>query len=403
MTRAVETPRRTVAHVDMDTFYVSVERLLDPTLNGKPVAVGGTPDGRGVVASASYEARKFGVRAAMPMSQAIRLCPQLVVVQGTYSRYSEFSAKARAAFSRFTPQVQMASQDEAYLELTGTERLWGSPLQMAESIRRAVAEETRLPCSVGIGANKLVAKVASSHSKPRGLLWVPHGSEAAFLAPLPVGDIPGIGPRAVERLNSVGIRTVAQLARLDDEAAAAMSGSAGREMRDRARGISRSPVAADAAPKSIGAEETFDSDTTDADFLGGMIANLAEKVAYRLRREGFRAATLTVKYRYSDFETHTAAITLPAPTDDEVAIMQAARRLLEEKRHPRRALRLVGVTASNLLSKGGQLDLLDQENDAKRTRLHAAIDALRAKHGYDAVRRAASTGRHEEKNEKQWG
>ena len=396
-------PARSILHIDMDCFYVSVERLRDPSLVGKPVAVGGTPDGRGVVASASYEARAFGVRAAMPMSVAIRLCPQLVAVQGFHSRYSEVADEIHATLDGFSPVVQMASQDEAYVDLTGTERLWGPATVAAQSIRDAVVRRTNLPCSVGLGSSKLVSKVASDLCKPRGFLAVPHGSEESFLAPLPTRRLPGVGPRTEERLAAKSLRLIGDIAATPAEELSALFGVHGLDLHRAARGIGSSEVEQERIAKSIGAEETLDRDTTDPEVLDGLLANLCEKVAYRLRGAGCHAGGVTLKYRYDDFETHTAARMLAAPTNDDSGLLAEVRALLSSHSTRSRPIRLLGVQATHLLFGERQLDLLADPGDGRRERLLAAIDDIRGRHGYGAVRRASSTGRHEEKNDKQWG
>lgn len=393
----------TIIHVDMDCFYVSVERLLDPELEGKPVAVGGTPEGRGVVASCSYEARRFGVRSAMPMGRAVQLCPSLIVVQGTFSRYAEFSRQVYDVLASFTPLVQMASQDEAYLDLTGTERLWGTALAAAQLIRDRVSGDTRLPCSLGVAANKLVAKVASGIAKPKGLLFIPQGSEETFFAPLPIDYLPGVGPRSAERLRSLGIETLGQLRGTSAKVLEQHFGNMAEELQERARGFSNSPVITDEPAKSISAEETFDHDSADRGFLDGILSNLCEKVAHRLRKHEIRACTVTLKFRYGDFETHTASSTLPFPIDDEAEMLRAVRRLLEVKWDGGRALRLVGVAGTNLIADRVQLDLLDPLGEEKRQRLHEAVDRIRGKHGYGSVKRGSSAGRGEEMNDRRWG
>lgn len=394
---------RHIVHIDMDCFYVSVERLLDPSLEGKPVAVGGAADGRGVVSSASYEARKFGVRSAMPMGRALQLCPQLLVVTGRYSRYSEFAEQIESILSQFTPLVQMASQDEAYCDLTGTERLWGPALSAAQAMRSRIFDETKLPCSLGLAPNRMVAKIGSGHCKPRGLMWVPHGSEAKFLAPLSVGVMPGIGTKSEQRLNDIGIRTLGELAALAPDQAERHFGRFGPDMVARAQGIDDTPVAAQELPKSMGGEETFERDSDDPAFVDTIISALAERIASRLRKQQARAATISIKYRYSDFETHTAAATLPAPTDDELAILEAARRLLKSKWERGRALRLVGVAGTNLVFGKRQLDFFAEAEEEKRTRLHEAIDRVRGRHGFDILRRGASAGGDTERSDRAWG
>lgn len=385
------TKSRIIVHVDMDSFFVSVERLHDPSLRGVPVVTGGSAAGRGVVSSASYEARAYGVRSAMPMAQALRLCPHLRVVSGGHGRYGEYSRQLRAIFMGFTPLVQMASLDEAYLDLGGTEKLWGPPLAAAEKLREAVLAGTNLPCSLGVASSRMVAKVASGLCKPAALLYVPHGSEESFFAPLPIRRLPGIGPRTAERLQQVGVHTLGQLASIPEPRLRAMFGDHGPELAARARGEDDSPVVPDEAPKSIGAEETLGRDTRDLGEMHALVADLCERVAFRLRQQGFTARTVTLKYRFASFETHTAARSLPEPVCDESLLMAAAFDLLEERVLRRReAVRLLGVTASNLMTGWDQEDLFDAETRERRKRLLGAVDRLRGKHGFDALRRGSS-------------
>jgi DNA polymerase-4 len=383
--------QRPILHVDMDSFYVSVERLRDPSLIGKPVIVGGDPTGRGVVSSASYEARRFGVRSAMPAARAARLCPSAVFVHGNFDRYREYAEKILEIFQRFTPLVEMASQDEGYLDMTGTERLWGPPLSAAHRVREEILRGTGLPCSVGAARSKMVAKIASTLCKPKGLLWVPTGNESEFLAPLPVGQIPGVGKRTEERLRTLGVRHVHDLQRLGRVELVRLFGRNGEVLHDAAHGIGTSVVEPQSDRKSLGAEETFDTDITDVERLRGILFSLAEKVARRLRAEEISASTIAIKYRYDDFETHTAAKTLAIPVCDDLAIAAVAFALLQERRDPARAMRLVGVSSSNFVGAEGQTDLLTESSSNQKTsRLMSAIDALASRHGDKVVRRARS-------------
>jgi DNA polymerase-4 len=389
------TASRHILHVDMDSFYVSVERLRDPSLIGKPVIVGGPPNSRGVVSSASYEARKFGVRSAMPSATAAKLCPSAIFVSGGFGRYSEYARKILKVFHQFTPVVQMASQDEGYLDMSGTERLWGPPLAAAHRVRQEILNMTGLPCSVGAASNKMVAKIASGLCKPKGLLWVPMGNEGEFLAPLPVGQIPGVGRKTEERLTTLGIRYVRDLQRLGRAELVRLFGRNGEVLHDAAHGIGYSQVETESDRKSLGAEETFDRDISDREKLEAIVLALSGKVARRLRAEGLSAMTISIKYRYEDFETHTAARSLAAPVCDDLAIAGIARELLEEKRDPARPLRLVGVTASNF-AESQQGDLLAELPDnARTTRLMQAMDALASRHGDAVVRRGGVVGRPE--------
>jgi DNA polymerase IV len=388
------TPSRHILHVDMDSFYVSVERLRDPSLISKPVIVGGPPTGRGVVSSASYEARKYGVRSAMPCATAAKLCPSAIFVSGSFARYSEYARQILEVFSHFTPVVQMASQDEGYLDMGGTERLWGPPLAAAHRIREEILRATGLPCSVGAATSKMVAKIASGLCKPKGVLWVPAGSESDFLAPLPVGTIPGVGKKTEERLTHLGIRYVRDLQRLGRVELVRLFGRNGEVLHDAAHGIGFSQVETDTDRKSLGAEETFDRDISDPERLAAILLALSEKVARRLRTEGLAATTVSIKYRYEDFETHTAARSLAMPVSDDLAIASIARELLIQKRDSARALRLVGVSTSNFRDAGGQGDLLSEMPDNTRTdRLMKAMDALASRHGDAVVRRGGTVER----------
>ncbi|MCC6547708.1 DNA polymerase IV [Candidatus Sumerlaeota bacterium] len=384
-----EQRQRIVAHVDMDCFYVSVERLLNPKLNGIPVAVGGSPDGRGVVASCSYEARKFGVRSAMPMAKALQLCPKLTIVSGSFSRYSEFSRKVHETLCSFSPLVQMASQDEAYIDLTGTERLWGAPLSAAQMMREAVLKATQLPCSLGIATNKLVAKVASSLCKPAALLYIPPGSEASFFRRLPVDHLPGVGVKSARTLREIGVETLGDLASFDTKRLAHHFGDQAENLQARARGENNSPIVNDVPARQVSAETTFDRDSVDRDFLFSVLSGLAEKVASRMRRDDCRASTIVVKYRYNNFETHTASMTLSEPTDDEGTLLDTARALFSS-RWNNRPIRLLGVAGTNLVFERRQLDILAIPAEERKEKLHKAVDALRGKHGYGIVKRGSS-------------
>lgn len=383
-------PARWILHLDMDAFYVSVERLLDPSLEGRAVLVGGDPGGRGVVASASYEARRKGVHSAMPMGRARMLCPEAVIIRGTHERYAEYSGRVHEILRRFSPLVEMASQDEAYVDLSGTERLWGAPWTAAERMRQTILEETRLPSSMGLAANKLLAKVASTLAKPRGFLRVFPGGEAALLAPLPIEALPGIGPKTAEKLHSFGIERLGDLVELGAETLEQLFGATGRELYERARGCNDSAVEPEREAKSIGREHTFPEDVDDPVRLISMLSELTEHVASALRADTLQARTITLKFRYADFQTHTASRTLLSPTDDEKILLETARDLLRRHWTRRVRLRLVGVSVSNLQRAAWQLDLFDEATTRRRIQLHGAVDALRRRHGFEVIHRARS-------------
>jgi len=379
----------------MDSFYVSVERLLNPDLIGKPVVVGGPPQSRGVVSSASYEARAFGVQSAMPSAQAYRLCPQAIFVGSSFETYARYSRMIAETLATFTPLAEMASQDEAYMDMTGTERLWGGPEEMGRRIKAAVRERTGLPCTVAASPSRLVSKIATDTVKPDGLVWVRPGTEAAFLAPLAVGRMPGVGPKTQDRLGELGMKTLGDIQRLGRAECRRLFGEQGESLWDRSSGIDDAPVSGEwGPPKQVSHETTFDRDISDAAALNAIVADLADRVAERLRADGLFAWTVSVKFRYREFETRGGSRTLEAPTHDPATIRDEARSILAAKREPHRPLRLVGVACSNIAeSDEGQMDMVADGTDReKRERLWNAVDALRAKYGRGSVKNAGGEG-----------
>jgi DNA polymerase-4 len=379
---------KTVFHLDMDAFFVSVEELFDPTLKGKAVVVGGRKNERGVVAAASYEARKFGVHSAMPLRTAARLCPHAIFVDGHPERYRECSETIYSVLQRFSPKVEMVSIDEAYLDMTGTERLLGAPLKAAHLLHQMIKDETSLNCSIGIAASRVVAKICSDQAKPNGIFWAIPGSEERLLAPLDVRKIPGIGKVTEKQLHDLGIRTVAQLAVCDDEILASSFGAWGAAMSGKARGLDAGAwfaeeIGEDSDPKSVSHEHTFGTDTADVDLLESTLARLSEMVARRLRDGGFRARTIQLKLRYSDFHTITRAHTLAQPTQVDGEIFDEIRRLFHRNWDRSQAIRLVGVHAS-MLERGS--DQLEFERPRTRwERAFGAADRLRQKFGETSV------------------
>jgi len=390
----MEPKRRTVFHVDMDTFFVSVERLYDASLLGKPVVVGGQPDQRGVVSAASYEARKFGVHSAMPLRTAYRLCPQAIFVDGHPNRYREHSEAVREVLHSFSPQVEMASIDEAYIEVTGTERLHGPPLKAAQKLHDAICARTRLNNSIGVATSRLVAKICSDQAKPNGVLWVLPGLEARFLAPLDVRKIPGVGKVTESQLHHLGIRRIGDLARLDERFLSDHFGKWGLALAGKAHGLDAggwfdSPIGAAEKPKSISHEHTYHEDTADREQLDASLAQLTEMVARRLRDQGLYTRTVQLKLRYSDFSTFTRAHTLDQATQLDTAILAEIRSLFG-KNWTGKPIRLLGVQAGNLESREGQMSLLDQQQSERWSKAMAAADAMRDKFGEQAVSLAAS-------------
>jgi DNA polymerase-4 len=337
-----------IAHLDIDAFFAAVEMHRRPELRGIPLVVGGDPNGRGVVATASYAARRFGIRSAMSCAEARRRCPEVVFVPPDMARYREWSARVWALVHELSPAVEVVGLDEGYLELPDEDA--GAA---ADAVRRAVADRVRLSCSLGVATCKVVAKVASDRDKPGGVTLVPSGEEAAFLAPLPLRALPGVGPRTEERLAGAGLVTVGELAALDDDALRALApGRFGEDLRRRANGIDPRPVMAVPAERiSISSERTFPRDLADAGELQEVAHELAGRVADALRRRGRAARTVTVKLRYADFSTVTRGQTVPGATDDAVVIAGTARALLARALSEREgALRLMGVGVSGLSS-----------------------------------------------------
>jgi DNA polymerase-4 len=381
---------RWIAHLDMDAFFVSVERLLDPSLVGKPVVVGGDPDGRGVVASASYEARRCGIHSAMPSRAARELCPEVIFRRGHHHLYGDYHRKVREILARYVPVIEAASIDEFYLDLSGCVLLHGPILPLLRRIRRAIDDELGLPSSAGLAENKLVAKIASGLSKPEGILWIPAGAERDFLSPLPVRILPGIGPATERELTALGIRRVGHLASFPERVLQGALGVWGKDLSRKARGISDSPVSEEGERKSVGHEVTFREDSADPVFLKAVLCRLVEKAAYRLRAKGFRAGGLTIKVRYADFRTITRSRTL-WPTDRDGDIFSAARDLLAETVSRRVRVRLLGVSLDRLRGGKEQLDLFSPEGEKKRRLLFPAVDRLRKKFGFDVLSLASGT------------
>jgi len=381
---------RTYFHVDMDAFFVSVEELYDPSLKGKPVVVGGRPNERGVVSAASYAARKFGVHSAMPLRTAYKLCPQAVFVDGHPDRYRDYSHKVYDVLTSFTPVVEMASIDEAYLDITGTERLYGPPLRAAHILHERIGTATKLNCSIGISASRMVAKISSDQAKPNGVLWVIPGLEAQFLAPLDVRKVPGVGKVTEKNLHALGIRKVGDLAKLDDDFLAARFGKwglalAGKSKGEDAGGWYDTEIGEDEGPKSISHEHTFGEDTADLDRIESTLARLSEMVGRRLREHGLEARTLQLKLRYSDFSTITRAHTPPRATQLDTEIFSEIRDLFRRNWKAGATVRLLGVHASGWGDSGGQMDLLGEEQHQKWKQTLAAADRLRDKFGEGAI------------------
>jgi len=383
----------TILHVDMDSFFVSVERLERPELRGKPVVVGGRPDQRGVVSSASYEARQYGIHSAMPLRTAGRLCPHAIFLDGHHERYSEWSDRVASILAKFSPIVEMTSIDEAYLDLGGTERLHGPPLAAADKLLRTIMQSTALPCSGGLATTRLVAKVASDQAKPRGLLWVAPGMEARFLAPLPIRKIPGIGEITERALRALGIEIVEQLATHEQEQLERVFGQWGSALYRKARGGDSYEFLIDAEPKSISHNHTFGEDTNNVAEMESLLSHLSQKASKRLREAGLSSRTLTLTIRYAGFQTYTRSHTVPEPVRLDADIFVIFLELFREHRDPRRKVRLLGVALSGLSHGGEQLDLLEADRREKLEKLTKAADQLRDKFGFGSVQFGGSLRR----------
>ncbi len=380
----------TILHVDLDAFFAAVEQRDRPELRGKPVVVGGGgPNDRGVVSAASYEARRFGIHSAMPLRQAGRLCPQAVFLPVDGVKYQGVSREVMAILRRFTPLLEPISIDEAFLDVTASRALFGDGAAIARQIKAAVTGEVGLTASVGVATTKLVAKIASDLRKPDGLVVVPPGEEADFLAPLPISRLWGVGRQTAGALREYGVATIGDLAALPPDLLVRRFGKHGAALVDRARGVDADPVGDLDAAKSVGHEHTFDVDTSDRETIERTLLGMAEGVSGRLRASGFKAATVTVKIRDSSFRTITRQRTLPEPTDLTEPIWRAAVELARPEVRGVR-IRLLGVTASNF-GESEQLGLFAPE-DPRRRRLVEAADAIRRRWGERAVTRARLLG-----------
>jgi len=381
---------RTVFHVEMDAFFVSVEELFDPSLKGKPVVVGGQRHERGVVSAASYAARAFGVHSAMPLRTAAKLCPQAIFVDGHPDRYRACSEKVHRVLESFSPQVEMVSIDEAYLDMTGTERLHGPPMLAAHKLHQRMKTETQLNCSIGIGSSRLIAKVCSGKAKPHGMLFVVPGQEAKFLAPLDVRDIPGVGKVTEERLHSLGILTVGDIAKLEDRFLEQHLGKCGVALAGKARGEDagawfEGAIGEDEDAKSISHEHTYDQDTANVEQIESTLMRLSEMVGRRLREHDFHARTLQLKLRYKDFTTITRARTIDVPTQLDNEIYQQIRKLFHANWRKGAEVRLLGVQASAFGDQPEQGDLLRGPADDRWKQALSAVDRVRDKFGESRI------------------
>jgi DNA polymerase IV len=383
----METTNRHIVHFDLDTFFVSVERLLNSSLQGKPILIGGT-SGRGVVASCSYETRRYGVRSAMPMKMALQLCPDAIVIRGDMEAYSKYSNLVTQVIADKAPLYEKASIDEHYIDITGMDRYYGS-LQWTHELRRKIISETGLPISFGLSANKTVAKVATGEAKPNGELCVEQPAIIPFLAPLSIRKIPMIGEKTYISLRNLGIDKIALLQQMPPEMLERLLGQNGIEIWRRARGIDNTPVYPNWERKSISTENTFEQDTIDIAGINNLITSMVEGLCYDLRSKNKLTACITVKIRYANFDTHTLQKRIPYTAFDHVLI-KTAKELFQKLYTRRMLIRLVGVRLSHLVSGNQQLHMF--EDTPEMISLYQTLDKIRQRFGKNAVRRAVEKG-----------
>ncbi len=386
--------QRTILHCDLDAFFASVEQLDDPELRGRPVLVGGTGP-RGVIAAASYEARAFGCRSAMPTAQALRLCPDAICVPGRGARYSELSRRFMAILESFSPVIQPLSLDEAFVDVTGSRRLLGDGRVIAEEIRRRTREELGLVVSIGVAPNKFVAKIASDLEKPDALVIFEEAGLAKRLASLPIERMWGIGPRSLPRFHAAGIRSFGDLQQVDPDRLADRFGESCRRFHDLSHGRDDRPVVSERAAKSIGQERTFAENIADRDSIESILLGEVEQVSERLRRSGARARTITVKIRFGDFETISRSRTLPEPTDLTMRLWEQARDLFREwARSGFQSVRLIGCSVSGF-DRDTQETLFEDPEARRAGRVDAVTDAIHARFGGRSISRARAVRRGE--------
>ena len=379
----MQTPQRYIAHFDLDSFFVSVEMLQDPSLLGKAVVVGGSRD-RGVVTTCSYEARKFGVRSAMPMRKAMELCPHAIIVKSSYGQYAKYSDWVTNIIAANAPLYEKASIDEFYIDLTGMDTFF-NPLEWTIRLRQTIMDETGLPISFGLATNKLVAKIATDEAKPNGYLFVTPGKEKEFLAPLPVEKLGGVGKKSHQTLLALGIYTIGDILKYDGVLLEKALGKWGTQLIRQANGKSDSVVSPHRESKSISAENTFEENTSDLDILLAQLVGQAERVAYELRQEKKYATCVAIKFRNANFETSTRQVTVPATIADS-DIIKAATDLFTKLYVPGTLVRLLGVRLAGLTDTGAQTNLFD--NKTEQHALYEAIDAVKNKFGKLVLRKA---------------
>jgi len=375
---------RTIFHLDLDAFFVEVEQILDPSLKGKPVIVGGDPKyGRGVVAACSYEARVYGLHSAMPIRTAYRLCPQGVYINGTHGEYSHFSRAVKRILEQYAPLVEQASIDEFYMDFTGCRNVYGSLFAFASFLQKEIWKKLSLPCSIGIGSNKTIAKIGSDFMKPCGITYILPGMEKEFLAPMPVESIPGVGKVTLKDFNSKGIYRIGDITKLPQDYFTAAFGKYGIDLYRKACGQGSEYLTIEREQKSISHERTFSEDVTSKEFIKEKLFKLTGKICQELRDMGWQAATVNIKLRYSDFQTLTRMRTVK-PTDDDKIIFDTAWSLLKNAHTRRVAVRLIGVRLTNF-SPYSEQEFLFEDYEIKRKKILRAVTRIRDKYGYSII------------------
>jgi DNA polymerase-4 len=376
--------KRCIVHIDLDSFFVSVERKFNPDLIGKPVLIGGSAD-RGVVASCSYEARKFGIHSAMPMKQAMKLCPHATIIRGLHGRYSEASREVTQIIHNSVPLYQKTSIDEFYIDMTGMDRFYDC-YQIATDLRQRITKETGLPISFGMASGKTVAKMATNQAKPNGQLLIAHGKEKEFMAPLSIRKIPMLGEKTCQKLFQFGIEKIGDLQRVEVKFLETVFGKHGRYIWERANGIDESEIIPHSDRKSISTENTFERDVSDKKLLETVLVSMTEELAFKLRKENKVASCMAIKIRYANFETHTVQEKI-ALTAAEHILIPGVKNLLKKAWNQHRSIRLIGVKLSNLCPGSYQINLF--EDNEERIKLYQAMDKINFKFGDKTVCRAA--------------
>ncbi|MEE9431799.1 MAG: DNA polymerase IV [Melioribacteraceae bacterium] len=375
---------RTILHLDLDTFFVSVERIIDPSLNGKPVIVGAKPeDGRGVVAACSYEAREYGLHSAMPIKQAYRLCPNGIYLHGAHGEYGRYSKAVKRILEKYAPLIEQASVDEFYMDFTGTEHIYGSMYVFAAKLQKEILDKLLLPCSIGIGSNKTIAKICSDYAKPKGITCVIPGMEKEFLAPLPVETIPGVGKVTLKSLHLKGIYKIDDLAKLSEDYLLVAFGKYGSALWRKANGEGKEYLNPPHKRKSISKERTYGKDENSRAKIEATLFKLTGQVGQLLRNKNWQVATVSIKLRYSDFVTLTRAKTIK-PTDDDKTIFETAVKLLHNADERRVSIRLIGIHLTKFNEFSEQEEIFEDE-EIIRKKMFRAITKIRDKFGYSSL------------------